>query len=282
MQKMEMITLKYRYKMKKIIAVILFSSFYLSCKKHDIYPEKQSDKRIAITKKDSLLKIKDTTLFVNSSEGEEVKLFINTITKDSVIESEVFGEMGKSEYRFLFNKNLKIGECKTSRYSEPISINSDPKTKSEYKENLSTSKAAAKRLQSIFISYRKVFYTKKITKYNKINTKWLGKYYLTLNEDSDDWRNQHEIELNVTKDSITYLAKGYQLYQYYNLSAITEGNFLVLKYERSLDNTDSWALQKTKDFGNITFEQDQYIWSSPYIDINFSNGNKKKYDLKNR
>lgn len=144
--------------MKNILTILLLSFLYLSCKKDNIYLDK-IDKNTITTKKDSLIKIKDTTLFVNSSEGENVIFKVNINTNDSIIESEVFGEMGKSEYRFIFNKNLKSGECKTYRYSEPIYVNSDPQIKSQNKENLSSSIEVSKRLINIFTSYRKIFLT---------------------------------------------------------------------------------------------------------------------------
>ena len=73
-------------------------------------------------------------------------LKVDTSTNDSIFESEIFGEMGKSEYRFVFNKNLKAGDCKTYRYSEPIYVNSNPKIKSKLEENLSSSIEVSKRL----------------------------------------------------------------------------------------------------------------------------------------
>jgi len=55
-----------------------------------------------------------------------------------------------------------------------------------------------------------------------------------------------------------------------------------LTYDASLDNTDSWALQKTKDFGTITFNGEKYIWVSPYIDVNFNNEKKYTYILERK
>lgn len=115
-------------------------------------------------------KVKDTTLFVNSSEGEEVNLFINVKTQDSIIESEILGETGKSTYKFIFNRTLKSGECTIYRYSEPIYANSNPKIKIEKKENLSSSKESSNRLTNIFNSYLKVFLYQKDT-YKSANTK---------------------------------------------------------------------------------------------------------------
>ncbi|KFF13067.1 hypothetical protein N6B72_15235 [Chryseobacterium soli] len=116
-----------------------------------------SSTKNALLNKDSLKQIKDTTLFVNSSQGESVKLLINTKTNDSIFESEIFGETGKSTYKFVFNKFLKKAECTTYRYTEPISVNSNPKIKSEKKENLLSSKVSSTRLTNIFNSYLKAF-----------------------------------------------------------------------------------------------------------------------------
>lgn len=278
MQKMEMIIQKSHYKMKNIL-ITLFVLLYVSCKKNNTEFENHviAIKTIS-AKKDSLITIKDTVLFVNSSEGEDVKAFINKTTNDTIIKSEVFGEMGKSEYTFVYNKTLKKGECLTYRYNKPIYINSNPEIKQTKKEDLQSSKASSERLSGIFQSYKKVLFLKKLPL--TLNENWVGKYHLILNEDSEDWRNIREIKIDISKDSVTYLAKGYQLYQYYTLSADEKGYSLILKYDTSLDNTDSWALQKTKDFGVITFDGKTYKWESPYIDENFSDGKKSNYILK--
>ena len=260
----------------------MFSFLSLSCKKSNKKIQTISGNKDFLIQKDSLQKIKDTTLFINSSEGEEVRLSVNIVTRDSIIESEVLGEMGKSDYKFVFNKTLKTGDCKTFRYLEPIYINSNPKISSEKKENLSTSKEASKRLNDLFRSYKNILIKSKKNSNQSFNNKWFGKYKLTLNNNSEDWRNIHEIELNISKDSVTYLAKGFQLYQYYKLSATGINNNLKLTYNKSLDNTDSWALQKTKDFGTITFNGDIYIWVSPYIDVNFNNEKKYTYILERK
>jgi hypothetical protein len=53
-----------------------------------------------------------------------------------------------------------------------------------------------------------------------------------------------------------------------------------LIFEKSLDNTDCWALKKTKDFGTITFENKKYNWKCPYIDISYNENKKVSYILK--
>ncbi len=277
---MATITLKSLYNMKNIIIASIFL-LSLSCKKENKNFQNKPETNISkVSEKDTLRKIKDTTLFINSSEGEEVTFLINKKNNDSIIQSEVMGETGKSDYQFIFNKSLKEGHCTSYRYTEPIYVNSDPKIKSKTQENLSTSRETNKRLKGIFTSYHHLFSKKIKNVINSISDKWVGKYLLTLNEDHEDWRDIHEIELNVTKDSITYLAKGFQLYQYYTLSSIEGKNSLQLKFRNSLDNTDSWALKKTKDFGVLNFDGKNYIWNSPYLDTNFNDGKKNSYTLK--
>lgn len=85
----------------------------ISCKKNSNLREATSYSNTNNTRTDSIRLIKDTILFVNSSEGENVKFSINNFTKDSIIESEALGETGKSIYKFIFNKKLKTGECNT-------------------------------------------------------------------------------------------------------------------------------------------------------------------------
>jgi len=181
-----------------LIILILFSFLSLSCKKSNKNIQTTSGNK-DLAQKDSLQKIKDTTLFVNSSEGEEVRLSVNIVTRDSIIESEVLGEMGKSDYKFVFNKTLKTGDCKTFRYLEPIYINSNPKINSEKKENLSTSKETSKRLNDLFRSYKNILIKSKKNSNQSFNNKWFGKYKLTLNNNSEDWRNIHESNLILQK-----------------------------------------------------------------------------------
>lgn len=276
-----MIQPKFLYKSMKntinsicLLVLILIS---LSCKKSNKLKQAVFNSNTDEIRTDSIKLIKDTILFVNSSEGEDVKFSINNITQDSIIESEVMGETGKSVYKFIFNKELKTGECDTHRYSEPIYINSSPKIKLHTKENLFTSPQTKERLQKIFNSYAKIFFKVNLKKSNR----WNGVYSFSINEDSDDWRNIHEIKLTISKDSITYLAKGFQLYEYYMLSSKDNEKTISLNFFKGLDNTENEIhLQKTKDFGTIGLDGKDYVLQSPYIDINLNDGKKQKYKLK--
>lgn len=147
--------------MKNIINIICLLALILisfSCKKDNRLKQAVLNSNVNKIRIDSIKLIKDTILFVNSSEGENVKFSINNFTKDSIIESEVLGETGKSTYKFIFNKKLKTGECNTYRYSEPIYVNSNPKIKSHTKENFFTSSKTKERLQKIFNSYTTVLF----------------------------------------------------------------------------------------------------------------------------
>ncbi len=271
---MERITQKFHYNMKNILILTLL--LLLSCKKEN-KSFQQGEKKNILEIKDTLKKIKDTTLFINSSEGEEVTFFVNEKNNDSIINSEIFGETGKSEYHFVFNKTFKEGTCKIYRYDVPIYANPNPKIELKKIESLTSSKESYERLNSIYSSYRNILFFKKNNKPTK--SKWYGKYSVTLNENNDDWKDIHEIELNISKDSITYLAKGFQLYQLYLLSSEEKNTSIKLKYKSSLDNTDSWVLEKTKDFGIISYNGKDYLWESPYLDMNFNKGKKQKYIL---
>lgn len=254
-----------------------------------IFQCKQSTGNLSVDKKDkvedkknhdSLILVKDTTLFINSTEGEDVKLLFDVSNKDSVIQSNMYSEMGRSTYEFVFNKILKKASCITYRYEEPISINSDPRISTEKKEDLASSVEARKRLTDIFRSYQKVLNPAFASKSKaELNSKWYGKYTLTLNADDEDWRNIHEIELNISSKSVTYLAKGFQLYQFFNLSADEKNGYLELHYLNSLDNTESWALNKTKNFGILVLNGNEYKWSSPYLNIYFNDGKSSNYTI---
>jgi hypothetical protein len=70
------------------------------------------------------------------------------------------------------------------------------------------------------------------------------------------------------------------LYPFYKLSAIESNDNLKITFEKALDNTDSWALKKTKDFGTITFNNKNYNLECPYIDISYNENKKESYILK--
>ena len=137
--------------------------------------------------------------------------------------------------------------------------------------------------------WRDGFITKLITISNKENTvettnniseKWLGTYHLTINENSKDWRDTQELKLEISKNSIKYSVEGYQIDQRYILTGLNLNNNLKLKFHSALENTESGVLEKTKDFGEISFDDKNYNWVCPYNDISFMDGKKQIYILK--
>lgn len=117
---------------------------------------------------------------------------------------------------------------------------------------------------------------------NSTSKNWYGKYSLSLNEDSEDWRDIHEITLEISKDSVTYKATGFQLYEFYKLEIKERKEAAIhLNFSKALDNTENQVfLEQTKDFGTISFDGSKYFWKCPYIDESFTDGKKKTYILK--
>lgn len=249
--------------------VVLFS-----CK----YKERLQDKD-PMVKKDSLFLIKDTVIFGESTQGTEVKLFKKINNNDSIIKVETFGEMGNSNHTFIFNEKLLNVVHITNYYQEPIYVNSTPKIRKKEKESLTASNKD--KFTDLLYEYKSLFIHTEHKK-NKVllSQKWFGSYSFTMNEESDDWRDVHDISITINKDSINYLAKGYQLYESYRLYAIESNDTLKLTFKKDLNNANNWALKKAKNFGTITFDNKNYNWVCPYIDINFNDGKNSTYILK--
>ncbi|MPS72953.1 MAG: hypothetical protein E2590_07335 [Chryseobacterium sp.] len=111
--------------------------------------------------------------------------------------------------------------------------------------------------------------------------KWYGRYQVLLNEDKD-WEEQVSITIDVKHDSLIYEASGYQIFEKYLLKNDEKiGNdVLKLSFDKLLDGSKSFLLEKTKDFGTITFNGKKYTWESPYVNESFMEGKKKTYVLK--
>ena len=106
---------------------------------------------------DSLQMLKDTIMLDASTEGEEIRLYINKITNDTIIESEILGEMGKETYRFIFNKQLKNAEHILYSYNVPFYLAEENlETHIDKKETLHSSKEIDATLNKQFIFYRNI------------------------------------------------------------------------------------------------------------------------------
>lgn len=112
-----------------------------------------------------------------------------------------------------------------------------------------------------------------------ISDKWIGIYHLNINEDSEDWEKTRSISISIKSDSIIYEAVGYQLFQKYLLTSVSEDNSIKLYFNKLIDGSESAILKKTTDFGTITKKDTTFIWSSPYINLSFSRGEKQFYTL---
>ena len=106
---------------------------------------------------DSLQMLKDTIMLDASTEGEEIRLYINKITNDTIIESEILGEMGKETYRFSFNKQLKDAEHILYSYNVPFYLAKENlETHIDKKETLHFSKETDATLNKQFKFYRNI------------------------------------------------------------------------------------------------------------------------------
>jgi hypothetical protein len=114
-----------------------------------------------------------------------------------------------------------------------------------------------------------------------IPEKWYGTYsFFIMNGDSEDWREMQGIELRIDKDTVTFTAEGYQLYQYYLLNVRGNDNELRFTYSEAIDDSfESAVLEKTKDFGTLIFDGKNYLWNCPYIDISFGDDKQETYIL---
>lgn len=114
---------------------------------------------------------------------------------------------------------------------------------------------------------------------NPISEYWNGRYQVYINADKD-WEERCGITVDIKKDSIIFEESGYQTYQIYLLTGMEENNKLQLRYLNKLEGIDSAILDKTKDFGVITYDGKNYLWECPYLDILYTQGKKKTYVLK--
>lgn len=114
-----------------------------------------------------------------------------------------------------------------------------------------------------------------------ISSKWYGNYSLNILGQGNREGNEYIIKLSISKDSIIYSVEGYQIYHKFSLAAKESNNNLYLKFLNSQDGTNSWALKKTQDFGKIVIENGKYLWSSPFLNVSFTDNQPMVYQLSN-
>ena len=233
----------YRY------VIYLFSVFIISC-------NSQNKNTHTNNQNNSLQKLKDTIILDGSTEGEQIYLYVDKITLDSIIESEILGETGKEKYSFTFNDQLKKANHILYSYEKPIYLSKNVKLKVSKEEDLYSSKEVKQKLNKKFMLYHNIFFRK------KIDCKWFGKYTLTLNQNNDDWREIYDIKIDISKDSIVYEAKGYQLYQRFLLSGISKKDTLFLYISNIEDNIGGVNFDEES---KIIMEGEQFFIKNAYI-----------------
>jgi predicted negative regulator of RcsB-dependent stress response len=92
---------------------------------------------------------------IESTEGNEIKLFIDYNTKDSILAMTIYGEMGKGTYKFVFNGTLKDAEQTNCWYG---GTPEDATSWMVEKKTLKTSKDAEKELREMFASTQNAMY----------------------------------------------------------------------------------------------------------------------------
>jgi hypothetical protein len=90
-----------------------------------------------------------------STQGGVMKLYINSQTNDSILTVIYYGETGKGEYKFVFNKKLIEAERIDYIYEVPIYIDSKTKIRSTQKKTLETSKDSKDMLTEEFLTHKK-------------------------------------------------------------------------------------------------------------------------------
>jgi hypothetical protein len=149
------------------------------------------------SKNDSLLLIKDTIIYGKSAEGEEMKLYKNNYSLDSVIILNAYGENGKAIYRFIFNKNLINSERITYKYQTSIHQDSKAEINDIIKEDLNSSKKIRDELTDIFKDCHSIF-VHKIGK--DIFEKWNGVYKFSLNTFKTNEYHSFVLNIQVKND----------------------------------------------------------------------------------
>jgi hypothetical protein len=100
-----------------------------------------------------VITLKDET--IQSTEGNEIELYVDSQTKDSVIVVYIGGEMGMATYKFIFNKDLKVAEYSVCNYAVPIYIDPDVTIISVEKKSLKSSEKVKFELTEEFSRIRK-------------------------------------------------------------------------------------------------------------------------------
>jgi tetratricopeptide (TPR) repeat protein len=109
----------------------------------------------AVTDTTDLVRVFVFPLDGYSTEGGEAILFTNAKTSDSVVIAAFYGETGRAEYRFVFNKKLIDAKCTVYNYDwQKVYEEHKIEIKSIEKTTLKTSKKEAEHLTTTFSEIR--------------------------------------------------------------------------------------------------------------------------------
>ncbi len=255
--------------MKLFILFLILIHLFVFCQPSHYNKIATIEDSSRISKKlgDSLLLLKDTIVLGNSTEGEHIMLFQNNKNKDSIINVNSYGEMGKIENRITFNNGLINVVQIRYTYKKPLSVDINVEIASEDRKSYQAGETKNKELAELYYQYYP--YVVHLPTF-KIEDN--GVYEVTLREDDLNPRNDLTLQLTISGDSIIYKATAYQVYQNYLLDAfpVNKGKLFKLNYKMSLDSTQSAVLNKTHDFGIIQMNEETLQWQgSPYLFENF-------------
>ena len=144
----------------------------------------------------------DYTSSIFGLNGNEILLFIDSQTKDSIIVVKVFGETYREMYKFIFNKTLKDAEETLCRYDisyeEPYR---HEKISHVEKKTLKTSKDAEAKLKKAFSEARAAMY-KELGKFSTNGNNDVTAYVrngMKYLESGDNNRRPADYDLAVTE-----------------------------------------------------------------------------------
>jgi hypothetical protein len=268
---------------KCIFKIILISyCFFISCKgnqenKININNDKTIPKELSKDKFENE-SIKEIYVGKTFFSGDELNNFTvvgnNNFKQIDCLSYSIYKSNKSENYIFSIEKFLKNEDVEKYEIIDLVSFDNYNFKNFIIKENILKNEINLE----IFDKGKKlkswIFKTQTIIPEN-----WYGVYHTDLNENNKDWRENQSVSLTIKKDSIIYEVAGYQIFQEYKLKGkINKGN-LKLKFDKAIENTESAVLEKTKDFGEISFDDKNYNWVCPYMDVSFMDGKKTIYVL---
>lgn len=239
-------------KLLRIIQVLLIFGTY-SCQnkieKNNIDQIENPELKLILKNKSapSLTFFKDTIILSSSSEVEKMSLFKDEKTSDSIIKSEVYGEGGKTNLTFVFNKKLIKADRIISYYKEPIYINPNPEIQKKITEDLYTSLTTKTELTTLFLESVIFFRKQKIIECENIDLlldKWGGIYYLYPYQDTSEEKGNYYIE--IFKDYLDFGFSGNNDFRF-EIKITEKNNTLYIHDKSKIQIEDTLAVLTNKN-----------------------------------